>query len=331
MASIDVPVGSFAFFIVGEGEFVVRRLEVAPFDPNTADARIHSCASERYVKKTISSFNFSVGAEVVIPRRRDVASLCPFEFSFIYVDQFRAGLSFPIFPFLRVLRHYGIALSQLQLNGVRVVVAFYLYCCRREVLPTVPIFRTFFILKAATPRGWFFFSSRGKLKVTIPNKVSDWKKKFFYVRVPGQEILRTWRVDYGGDVFSGNVVPSESFRALDRSTELNSHFTQEELAQAGVFMDVSWCGFNHREASGSGHRPVSSRGNGEPPSAEGGPVVDAALFRSFHLLQLLTPRGPVQPGLRTEPYRGLPLKGLGLRLLHLSLCSPTSKRRRIGM
>lgn len=238
MASVDIPVGSFAYFTVGEGEFIIKRLEVAPFDPTTADAGIHSCVSEGYARKAIASFNFPVGAEVVIPRRRDVASLCPLGFSSIYIDQFRVGLSLPVFPFLlRVFRHYRIALSQLQPNGIRVVVTFYLYCCRREVLPTVAIFRTFFILKAATPRGWFFFSSRGKLKVTTPNKVSDWKRKYFYVRVPSQEIPHAWRVDWGGDVLSGNIVPSESFRALDRSTELGSHFTQEELEQAGVFLD----------------------------------------------------------------------------------------------
>lgn len=185
----------------------------------------------------MADFNFPVGAEVVIPRRRDVASLCSLGFSAIYADQLRVGLSLPVFSFLlRVLRHYRIALAQLQPNGIRLVVAFYLYCCRREVFPTVPLFHTF-ILKAATSRGWFFFSSPGKLKVTIPNKVSDWKKKFFYVRVSGQEILGTWRVEWGGDVLVGTVAPSESFRALDRSAELNSHFNQEKLFQAGVFMD----------------------------------------------------------------------------------------------
>lgn len=61
MGTVDVSVGSFAFFTVGEGDFVIRHIEVAPFDPNTADAGIHSCASERYVRKFISSCNFPVG------------------------------------------------------------------------------------------------------------------------------------------------------------------------------------------------------------------------------------------------------------------------------
>lgn len=114
MSSSNVPIGSFVYLIVGETDFLIKRLEVTLFDPNTVNARIHSCISERYARKMVSSFNFSMGTEVVIPRRRDVASLCPLGFSAAYVDQFQAGLSLPIFPFvLRVLRHYGIALSQL--------------------------------------------------------------------------------------------------------------------------------------------------------------------------------------------------------------------------
>lgn len=79
-------------------------------------------------------------------------------FSVAYVDQYKDSLSLYVFPFLfRVLRYYGITLPQLQPNGFRVVVAFYLHCLEMNVLPLIGLFRAFFILKAVSPKGWFSF------------------------------------------------------------------------------------------------------------------------------------------------------------------------------
>lgn len=66
MASSDISVGSFAYLTVGETDFLVKRLGVAPFDPNTADVGIHSCVFEIYAKKVIYGFNFSMGTKVVV-------------------------------------------------------------------------------------------------------------------------------------------------------------------------------------------------------------------------------------------------------------------------
>lgn len=111
-----------------------------------------------------------------------------------YIEQFRVGLSLPVHFLLRVLRYYGIALPQLQPNGVKVMVAFYLHCLEMDVLPMICLFRAFFILKMTSSKGWFIFSSYRKLKVIIPNKVSNWKKKFFYFRIPDQQVPHIWRL-----------------------------------------------------------------------------------------------------------------------------------------
>lgn len=87
MISSYILVDSFAYMTIRETDFLGKRLGVAPYDPNMADVGVHSFISERYAKKVISEFNFLVGIEIVIPRRRDVASLCPLGFSATYVDQ----------------------------------------------------------------------------------------------------------------------------------------------------------------------------------------------------------------------------------------------------
>lgn len=66
MAFSDLQVGSFAYLVVGEGDFFVKRLEVAPFVSNTADASVHFVVSERYARRVISEFNFPVGIEIII-------------------------------------------------------------------------------------------------------------------------------------------------------------------------------------------------------------------------------------------------------------------------
>lgn len=114
MASSNIHVSSFAYIVVGETNFGVKHLEIAPFDPNTAYARVHFTISERYTCCVIYKFNLPIRNELAISRRRDVASLCPLDFSGAYVDQFRVGLSLSMFPFLLgVLRYYGIVYPQL--------------------------------------------------------------------------------------------------------------------------------------------------------------------------------------------------------------------------
>lgn len=98
MSSFDVPIGSFAYSTAGNSDFQIKCLGIAPFDARTADAGVYPRITESYMK-VISSFNFPVGTEVVIPRRRDMSSFCPLGFSAAYVDQLRAGLSLLFFLF----------------------------------------------------------------------------------------------------------------------------------------------------------------------------------------------------------------------------------------
>lgn len=67
MASSDLPIRSFAYLVVGEGDFTVKRLKVAPFVSNTTHAGVRYVVSERYTHWVISEFNFPVGTKIVIP------------------------------------------------------------------------------------------------------------------------------------------------------------------------------------------------------------------------------------------------------------------------
>lgn len=81
MSSFDLPIGSFAFLMVGKTGFLVKRLGVSPFDPNTADVGVHFTVSERYAKKVILKFNFPIRIGIAIPHCHDVASLYLIGFS----------------------------------------------------------------------------------------------------------------------------------------------------------------------------------------------------------------------------------------------------------
>lgn len=98
----------------------------------------------------------------------------PLGFSLAYIDQFKVGLSLLIFPFLmEILDFYGIALAQKQTNRIRVIVDFYLHFLEKGTAPTVALFRTLFLFKMTSPKGWFFFSSHGQLKAITPDKIFD--------------------------------------------------------------------------------------------------------------------------------------------------------------
>lgn len=129
-------------------------------------------------------------------------------------------------------------LTQMQPNGIRVIVAFYLYCLEKGVVPNAALPRSFFILKASFPKGQFFFSSRHKLKAISPNKISDWKKKFFYFRLPGQQVPHVWRVTCNVDVLGGWKITLMGFGVLDeRPAKLSTLFSLDNLARARVYMD----------------------------------------------------------------------------------------------
>ena len=66
----------------------------------------------------------------------------------IYVDQLEAGLRVPTTRFLRdCLRYWGVRITQLTPNAIRVLVGFQLFCQHQEIEPTVNLFCRCYWLK----------------------------------------------------------------------------------------------------------------------------------------------------------------------------------------
>ncbi|GKV28775.1 hypothetical protein SLEP1_g37781 [Rubroshorea leprosula] len=109
----------------------------------------------------------------------------------LYVHYLTAGLRFPIPELLvALLKKYGLGLTQLVPNGVRLVVGFLVYCQLRGVrIPTVDLFKYFFIIKGGSgkEKRWFYFTSwvvggrSRNLFTTGLSSIKGWKEMFIFV------------------------------------------------------------------------------------------------------------------------------------------------------
>ncbi|GKV09508.1 hypothetical protein SLEP1_g20994 [Rubroshorea leprosula] len=108
----------------------------------------------------------------------------------LYSHYLAAGLRFP-FPDLLVwlLLEYGLGLTQLTPNVMRLVVAFAVYSRSRGVsFPTANVFKYFYVLNAGSGRekGWYYFTGRVANKrrrglfSAGPSSIKGWKDKFFF-------------------------------------------------------------------------------------------------------------------------------------------------------
>ncbi|GKV12092.1 hypothetical protein SLEP1_g23289 [Rubroshorea leprosula] len=88
-----------------------------------------------------------------------------------------------------LLLEYGLGLTQLTPNAVRLVVAFAVYSRSRGVsFPTANVFKYFYVLNAGSGRekGWFYFTGRvvGRQRRGLfsagPSSIKGWKDKFFF-------------------------------------------------------------------------------------------------------------------------------------------------------
>lgn len=177
--------------------------------------------------------------ELIVPRDDDTVLHPPVGCCAVYIDHFKAGLRLPLFPFLfDILVYYRSTLSQLVPNVVCTVIAFQLFCDRKRVGCSVPLFRRFFLLKYTGFPGWYAFSSRRpSLKVKVPSKNADWKDKFLYFRLPeGSGVKSRWNLGRLSDRLDDSVsVPGfEILEGTGWRRVLLSSFSESTLVGAGL-------------------------------------------------------------------------------------------------
>ena len=87
-------------------------------------------------------YHISFDIVLLVPGKNWRASSPPVGWMYIYEDQFRAGLRFPLHPFIRaLLHHYQIPITQVLPNGIRLMIKFLLVCGEHKVEPTVELFQ----------------------------------------------------------------------------------------------------------------------------------------------------------------------------------------------
>lgn len=108
----------------------------------------------------------------------------------VYARALEAGMRLPLHPFAcELLRHLGVAPSQITPNGWRVVAGFLLLSHHAAAPPSLAVFRRFFRLFLSKLNGWYHFRGKrgagadGVLFTGLP-KLKGWKGGFFFVSSP---------------------------------------------------------------------------------------------------------------------------------------------------
>lgn len=116
------------------------------------------------IKGVFREFCFSPDLEILIPDQEDKVVCAP-GFSAVYVAQLRVGLRLPPFPLMvSLLRHYKFPLAQLVPNGIRIIIAFKLYCRANMIDNLVDLFHLFFVIKCSPMKGLIQFFSSSSLE-----------------------------------------------------------------------------------------------------------------------------------------------------------------------
>ncbi|GKV20137.1 hypothetical protein SLEP1_g30299 [Rubroshorea leprosula] len=156
----------------------------------------------------------------------------------VYVDNFEAGLRFPL-PGLvfDLLADYDLALTQLTPNSIRFIIGFMLLCARLEVPAKAIVFRSLFqcrLCPNSCGAKWYYLSKREKSQLfkNVKNKVARWKRQFIFIRDTRTERINNdlaarlseWRVP-NAHVNYPQLLP----RDTDLKNQLLEHARKENL------------------------------------------------------------------------------------------------------
>lgn len=103
----------------------------------------------------------------------------------VYKDALEAGMRVPLHPFAcDVLRHFGLAPSEVTPNGWRIMAGFLVLSHHAGVPPSLAVFRHFFKLCLFKSNGWYHFRGKdtvGLLFTGMPTHLKGWKEGFFFL------------------------------------------------------------------------------------------------------------------------------------------------------
>ncbi|KAL2484630.1 Uncharacterized protein Adt_29386 [Abeliophyllum distichum] len=212
-----------------------------------------STYTEATLKRTIDHFYLSEGHRYRAPgpteylptgRPREVA---------IYQDSLKAGLRFPLHPFLvEFFCTFSLSPGQLVPNALRMLNYYLLVCVRHGMDPSVNVFRVLFEMKLLDRYDCYIvFSHRDRGLPThdhfkipnCPSSNSGWKNRFFFVKPVAGSF--PFPLDWGVPPLEEfNSTPILSEQEIDsliilRATEplgrsMNDALTDDALVSAGI-------------------------------------------------------------------------------------------------
>ena len=179
-----------------------------------------SAMAQDSIAEVIRKYPWRRDYSVYLPRPHQSAALPPKGMVAIYIEQLEAGLRVPTTRFLRdCLRYWGVRITQLTPNAIRILVGFQLLCQHQEIEPNVNLFRRCYSLKnSGSEKGWFYFGNKvPKLVYDAPSSIKEWKNNFFFV--PAEDFPRGfwWRPPTSVKETSPGKLEERNFQKLTGS------------------------------------------------------------------------------------------------------------------
>ncbi|KAL2531804.1 Uncharacterized protein Adt_05155 [Abeliophyllum distichum] len=212
-----------------------------------------STYTESTLKRTIDHFYVSEGHRYRAPGPTEYFPIGrPGEVA-IYQDSLKAGLRFPLHPFLvEFLCTFNLSPGQLVPNALRMLNYYLLVCLRQGVEPSVDVFRLLFEMKLLDRYDCYVvfshrdrgFPSHDHFKIpNCPSSNSGWKNMYFFVKPVAENF--SFPLDWGVPPLEEfNSTPILSEQEIDsliilRATEplgrsMNDALTDDALVSAGI-------------------------------------------------------------------------------------------------
>ncbi|KAL2476289.1 Uncharacterized protein Adt_37025 [Abeliophyllum distichum] len=239
----------------------IDRSEQMVDDNNRSQSRSSLCNipkhpstyTESTLKRTIDHFYVSEGHRYKAPGPTEYLPIGrPGEVA-IYQDSLKAGLRFPLHPFLvEFFCTFNLSPGQLVPNALRMLNYYLLVCVRRGVEPSVDVFRLLFEMKLLDRYDCYVvlshrdrgLPSHDHFKIpNCPSSNSGWKNRYFFVKPVAGNF--SFPLDWGVPPLEEfNSTPILSEQEIDsliilRATEplgrsMNDALTDDALVSAGI-------------------------------------------------------------------------------------------------
>ena len=198
-----------------------------------------STMTQASISGVICKYPWKRDYSIYVPQPDQSAALPPKGRVAIYVEQLEAGLRVPTTRFLRdCLRYWGVRITQLTPNTIRVLVGYQLLCRHQKIEPTVNLFRRCYSLKnSRSEKGWFYFGNKvPKLVYDTLSSIKEWKNNFIFVPVEDFPRGFWWRPPTSVKETSPGKLEERNFQKLTRSgLKINCwDFPERVLVEGGL-------------------------------------------------------------------------------------------------